>query len=139
VQASARSGLWRVIANESLKEGYFMFTSKTNRTVAVVLAALAATSLVAHAAGDTTPSAPERAASKAEAAVSDSWITTKVKSEILANSVSKAFKVHVTTKNGAVSLKGELPNKDAVELVKMIAEKVKGVQSVDTKGLTVTG
>ena len=71
--------------------------------------------------------------------MSDSWITTKVKSEILANSVSKAFKVHVKTKHGVVTLKGKLPNQDAVDLVKMIAEKVKGVQSVDATGLLVAG
>ena len=118
---------------------------------ALVLAALVANGLVANAAppNDTNPSGPQVAASrteKAEAAgnktgemVSDSWITTKVKSEILANSVSKAFKVKVKTKHGAVALKGKLPNQDAVDLVKMIAEKVKGVKSVDTSGLTVTG
>ena len=123
-----------------------MFTTKVTHPAssyakylrpALVVAALATSALVAQAAGNDAPSAPERAASKAEAAVSDSWITTKVKSEILANSVSKAFKVHVTTKHGAVSLTGKLPNKDAEDLVKMIAEKVKGVQSVDTTGLVV--
>lgn len=72
-----------------------------------------------------------------EHAVSDSWITTKVKAEILANSVSKGFKVGVTTKNGVVSLKGKLPTQDAADLVKTIAEKVKGVQSVDVSGLAV--
>ncbi len=104
---------------------------------ALALAGLATTALVAHAASNDTPSAPARAASKAERAVSDSWITTKVKSEILANSVSKAFKVGVKTKNGAVTLKGKLPTQDAVDLVKMIAEKVKGVKSVDTTGLSI--
>lgn len=71
-----------------------------------------------------------------ERAVSDTWITTKVKSEILANSVSKAFKVGVTTKQGVVILRGELPTQDSIDLVKTIAEKVKGVKSVDTAGLT---
>lgn len=89
------------------------------------------------AASDGAPSAPARAASNAERAVSDSWITTKVKSEILANSVSKAFKVSVKTKHGAVALKGKLPNQDAIDLVKMIAEKVKGVKSVDVSGLAI--
>ena len=106
---------------------------------ALALAGLATSGLVAHAATNDTASAPERAASKAERAVSDSWITTKVKSEILANSVSKAFKVSVKTKNGAVTLKGKLPTQDAVDLVKMIAEKVKGVKSVDTTGLAIGG
>ena len=81
--------------------------------------------------------APSNVASKAERVVSDSWITTKVKSEILANSVSKAFKVSVKTKHGVVSLKGKLPSQDAIDLVKMTAEKVKGVKSVDVSGLVI--
>ena len=85
----------------------------------------------------TTAMTPAKAASKAEKVMSDSWITTKVKSEILANSVSKAFKVGVKTKSGAVTLTGKLPNQDAIDLVKMIAEKVKGVKSVDVSGLVI--
>ncbi len=69
--------------------------------------------------------------------MSDGWITTKVKSEILANSISKAFKVHVKTESGVVTLKGKLPSQDAVDLVKMIAEKVKGVKRVDASGLVI--
>lgn len=92
---------------------------------------------VSQAASDNAAIAPSNAASKAERAVSDSWITTKVKAEILANSVSKAFKVSVKTKRGMVSLKGKLPSQDAIDLVKMIAEKVKGVKSVDVSGLVI--
>ena len=123
-----------------------MFTKKspTSRYAkyirpALVLAAFAANGLVAQAATTDAPSAPEKAAHKTERVVSDSWITTKVKSEILANSVSKGFKVQVKTKHGAVTLKGKLPTQDAVDVVKSIAEKVKGVRSVDTTGLAVTG
>ena len=46
---------------------------------------------------------------------------------------------YVDEKVGVVSLNGKLPTKDAVDLVKLIAEKVKGVQSVDASGLTVAG
>ena len=72
-----------------------------------------------------------------ERVVSDSWITTKVKSEIAANSLAKGFKVSVKTRHGAVRLTGKLDNQDAVDLVKAIAEKVKGVKRVDALGLTV--
>lgn len=92
---------------------------------------------LALAAPEGAASAPSKAASNAERVVSDSWITTKVKSEILANSVSKAFKVSVKTKRGAVALTGKLPSQDAIDLVKMIAEKVKGVKSVDVSGLVI--
>jgi hyperosmotically inducible protein len=92
---------------------------------------------MALAASDDAAMAPSKAASNAERVVSDSWITTKVKAEILANSVSKAFKVSVKTKSGAVSLTGKLPNQDAIDLVKMISEKVKGVKNVDVSGLAI--
>jgi hyperosmotically inducible protein len=51
--------------------------------------------------------------------------------------MSKAFKVGVITKSGAVSLTGKLPTQDAIDLVKMISEKVQGVKSVDVSGLVI--
>lgn len=74
---------------------------------------------------------------KSKRVVSDSWITTKVKSEILADSLSKGFDVNVETTHGVVVLKGSLANQEAVNRVKNIAEKVEGVKSVDAAGLSV--
>lgn len=79
------------------------------------------------------------AAHTTERAISDSWITTKVKSEIMADSVSKGFAVDVKTIHGVVVLKGALANQDAIAHVKDIVEKVDGVKSVDVSGLTATG
>lgn len=79
------------------------------------------------------------AVAKTKRVVSDSWITTKVKSEMLADSVSKGFDVNVETVHGVVVLKGTLANQDAIDHVKDIAEKVDGVKSVDTSALTVAG
>jgi hyperosmotically inducible protein len=76
-----------------------------------------------------------RAVAKSERVGSDSWITTKVKSEILADSLSKGFDVHVKTINGVVMLRGTLPNSDAIAHVKDLAEKVDGVKSVSTTRL----
>jgi hyperosmotically inducible protein len=112
------------------------FSNMTLRTTVLVAAMMLGTQF-AQAATDSTATTPSTAASNVERVVSDSWITTKVKSEILENSVSKAFKVSVKTKHGAVTLKGKLPNQDAIDLVKMIAEKVKGVKSVDVSGLSI--
>ena len=127
-----------------------MSTTKTTATSsygkflcpALAALALAAGAAMVHAAPQDSPTVGEKmdtAEKKVEKVVADSWITTKVKSEILANSASKAFKVQVKTKGGVVSLNGKLPTKDAVDLVKLIAEKVKGVRSVDAAGLTVEG
>jgi hyperosmotically inducible protein len=74
---------------------------------------------------------------KTKEVVSDSWITTKIKSDILANSITKGFDVNVVTTDGVVVLKGTLANQDAIDHVKDIAGKVKGVKSVDTTELTV--
>jgi hyperosmotically inducible protein len=80
--------------------------------------------------------AAHRAVAKAERVGSDSWITTKVKSEIMADSVSKGFSVSVKTVHGVVMLSGVLPNDDAVAHVKDLAQRVEGVKSVEASQLT---
>lgn len=77
------------------------------------------------------------AVAKTGRVVSDSWITTKVKSEILADSMSKGFKVSVKTLHGVVVLSGSLASQDAIEHVKDIAAKVKGVKSVEVSAITI--
>lgn len=79
-----------------------------------------------------------KTAAKTERLVSDTWITTKVKSDILADSVSKGFDVNVVTTHGVVVLKGSLANQDAIDHVKDIAAKVDGVKSVISSALTVS-
>lgn len=81
----------------------------------------------------------KKAAATTKRVVSDSWITTKVKSELLADSVAKGFDVSVETMHGVVVLKGTLKTQDAAEHVKDIAAKVQGVKSVDTSALMVSG
>ena len=74
---------------------------------------------------------------KTEDVASDSWITTKVKSELLADSVGKGVDVGVQTTDGVVTLSGKLATSDAIDHVKGIAQSVQGVKSVDTSALTV--
>jgi len=76
-----------------------------------------------------------KAVASTERVGSDSWITAKVKSEIMADSVSKGFDVRVKTLHGVVMLRGTLPNEDAIAHVKVIAQKVEHVKSVDTTEL----
>jgi hyperosmotically inducible periplasmic protein len=84
------------------------------------------------------PSKLDKAAAKTKRVASDSWITTKVKSEIAADSLSKGFDVSVTTTHGVVVLKGALASQGAIDHVKDLAEKVRGVKGVDTALLTVS-
>lgn len=93
----------------------------------------------AYAASSDASSTPSGSttAKKTERVMSDSWITTRVKSEILANSGLKGFKVKVKTKQGVVALNGKLPSQESIDQVTQIAQKVKGVNNVDTSALTV--
>jgi hyperosmotically inducible protein len=76
-----------------------------------------------------------KAVANAERVGSDSWITTKVKSEITADSLSKGFDVHVKTLHGVVMLRGTLPDREAIDHVKDIAQRIEHVKSVDTSEL----
>lgn len=84
-----------------------------------------------------TPTSSKRS-DESKRIVSDSWITTKVKSQILADSLSKGFDVNVETMHGVVVLTGSLASQEAINHVKNIAEEVRGVKSVDATGLSVS-
>lgn len=75
----------------------------------------------------------------AQEAMSDTWITTKVKTLMLADSDAKGFDVDVETRSGVVILKGSLRDQAAVDHVKQIAAGVEGVKRVDATGLTTDG
>lgn len=108
---------------------------------AVILAGLAAAlglslSTANGATGDAASATPTTT-SRTERVMSDSWITTKVKSEIMKSSLAKGFDVKVTTLHGIVTLRGTLASTDAIDQVKAVAAKVKGVRNVDTSPLVV--
>ena len=83
-----------------------------------------------------TPTTNEQVA-EASRSASDTWITTKVKSVLLADSISKGFEINVDTKDGVVMLEGVLDNEDAIDHVDDLAGDVEGVKSVDTSRLVV--
>ncbi|MBL6752057.1 MAG: BON domain-containing protein [Nevskia sp.] len=87
---------------------------------------------------DTVAHKSDHAAKKAKRAVSDTWITTKVKSSLLADSATKGLEISVTTRNGVVALAGKVDTKDSAEHAETLARSVKGVKSVDTSGLIAT-
>lgn len=77
-------------------------------------------------------------AEKTTDVMSDSWITTKVKSALLADDVSKGFDVSVKTLEGVVLLEGQLNSQSDINHVIAIAEGLDGVKSVDTTSLTIS-
>jgi hyperosmotically inducible protein len=95
--------------------------------------------------GLTMPSATSRSAADAqegatsnEPAGSDSRITTELKSQLAADSISKDVDIGVTTTQGVVVLTGTLVTQDAIDHVKDVAEKVKDVKSVDISAMKIT-
>ena len=78
---------------------------------------------------------PAFADNNSDQPVTDTWITTKVKSELMTTSEVKSMNVDVKTVNGVVTLTGSLANELAVEKAVAAAKSVKGVKGVDASGL----
>jgi hyperosmotically inducible periplasmic protein len=70
--------------------------------------------------------------------VTDSWITTKVKADLLASSNVPGTKIDVTTVNGVVTLKGNVATKAEHDKAVMTAKGIKGVTKVDSSALKVS-
>ena len=70
---------------------------------------------------------------------SDAWITTKVKTMLLANKVVKGTAVDVDTRDGVVQLKGEVANEVSRARAIEIASGIEGVVRVDAEQLRVKG
>lgn len=68
--------------------------------------------------------------------IADGWITTKVKSSFLYSSNISGSDISVSTKKGIVTLNGKLASGAEQALAVEIAQNVRGVKSVQSKGLT---
>jgi len=67
--------------------------------------------------------------------ISDSWITTKVKSTFMYSSNIKGSNISVSTKAGIVTLSGKVDSGAEQDLAILLAENVLGVKSVEAGGL----
>lgn len=65
----------------------------------------------------------------------DTWITTKVKADLLATENVDGTKINVTTINGVVTLAGVLDSQEQVDRAIAVARGIEGVTSVETKAL----
>ena len=65
----------------------------------------------------------------------DTWITTKVKADLLATENVDGTKINVTTINGVVTLAGMLDDKAQVERAITLTKAIEGVKDVDTRAL----
>ena len=63
--------------------------------------------------------------------VDDSWITSKVKSEMIADKAVSAHNINVNTTGGVVTLSGTAPTSQESNKAAEIAHGVKGVKQVE--------
>ena len=66
----------------------------------------------------------------------DTWITTKVKTELMATKGIPSTEITVTTVNGNVTLAGVVETKAQVQKAIAVAQAVKGVHNVDSTALS---
>ena len=72
---------------------------------------------------------------KTEEAVSDTWITSKVKSSLIANKDISGTNIKVETNKGVVSLSGNVKSDAEKELAVKTTQGIKGVTAVSADGL----
>jgi hyperosmotically inducible protein len=82
---------------------------------------------------------PEASKAGSDEPVTDTWITTKVKSELLATKHVPSRDIKVDTVNGVVTLSGHVNSHAQHEKAVATAKHIKGVQSVDASQLKVIG
>jgi hyperosmotically inducible periplasmic protein len=66
---------------------------------------------------------------------SDTLITTKIKSKLVANNVTNPFTIGVETTNGLVALSGTVRSLNEAATAVQLAEETDGVKNVDTTNL----
>ncbi|MER1941233.1 BON domain-containing protein [Castellaniella sp. FW104-16D08] len=78
----------------------------------------------------------DQSATAAEA-VSDAWITTKIKTQLATTKDLSSTDVSVETNNGVATLTGTVPSEIEIKKAEAVASSTKGVQKVDISGLKV--
>jgi hyperosmotically inducible protein len=115
--------------------------SRSSSCMLVLGAALAVAlaAPLASAANDAADGAAKQAKAdeSSQQPVEDSWITTKVKADLLVDDQTKGLDINVSTTNGVVTLAGRLDSAAQVDKAVSIARAIKGVKSVDAATLTV--
>lgn len=72
-----------------------------------------------------------------EQPASDTWITTKVKADLLATEDVSGLDIKVETVNGVVTLSGRVDSQAQIDKAVSVTRAIKGVGKVDSKGLKV--
>lgn len=107
----------------------------STKSAVLALAVVCAFSLPVQAQQDAARTEPQAGQSKepVEEAVTDAWITTKVKTDLLATADVAGSSIDVDTQNGVVTLNGTVKSKAEAEKAVSVAKGIKGVAKVTSK------
>lgn len=101
------------------------------------LLSVGASSFVMAATSGSSPGTETAASS--DQPVTDTWITTKVKTTLATTDGVKSMDIDVKTVDGVVTLTGVLDGDIAVKKAVAAAQSIKGVKKVDSSGLKSRG
>lgn len=90
-------------------------------------------------AADSAAAKAQNAANEAGAAISDAWITSKVKSSFLYSRNLDGLNITVDTQKGMVNLSGSVLSSTEKQLAIETARNIRGVRGVDADALRVAG
>jgi osmotically-inducible protein OsmY len=94
--------------------------------------------LISLGAADTATTRAETQAKKTEEALSDTWVTSKIKASLLLNRDLDGLSIDVETRTGMVSLKGDVASSEQKTLAVEVARNIRGVRGVDADLLKVS-
>ena len=115
-----------------------MNKSLTQWTLAALTASALSLPLGSAFAADSLQVASNDTVNQAQEVVSDTWITSKVKADFLADDSISGLDIKVETNKGVVSLSGVVPSGAERDLAIEKAKMVKGVAAVSADGLKAT-
>lgn len=109
------------------------------------LAAMAAAAMLAGSIGAAMANDPPRTEGGMDKALEressqpakDTWITTKVKADLLTSDGVSGLNLNVETVDGVVTLTGEANSREEVQRAEQVAGGIDGVTRVDTSGIQV--
>lgn len=110
-------------------------TQTISSLIAVSAAFLLGSAALTCAYAQTADTANDGAAVTSNQPVTDTWITTKVKSELATTKGVKSTEIDVKTVDGVVTLTGVLPTRIGVRKAVAVTRAVKGVRHVDASAL----
>lgn len=93
--------------------------------------------LLSVSAASTAAARTQDRADQAGAAISDAWITSKVKASYLVSNNLDGLKIDVSTSDGMVRLAGQVPSTTQKELAVETARNIRGVRGVDADAIKV--